>query len=174
MVTAETLNQYAWSAGETSSHIDEMSVRLPRDLVNQLMAFARANVPNECCGVGLGPAGSITEFHPIENVHETPRTRYEISAADQLRLFQRADARDWETTFVFHTHPETEPYPSATDVQLAGWPDAIYAIMGMGTAEPVLRAYRIRHGQIDECTVTVGSDPAIPVNSARIIQRRFP
>jgi proteasome lid subunit RPN8/RPN11 len=125
------------------------------ELWEELVAFGRAEKPKECCGIGIGPTGEVTEFHQLENVHEEPVTRYEISARDQLRLHLHAEDQGWDTTLVFHTHPATEPYPSATDLALAGWPDAVYAIMGLADPDaPILRAYRIVGGEVTELAVS--------------------
>ncbi|MBC7643580.1 MAG: M67 family metallopeptidase, partial [Thermoleophilia bacterium] len=129
---------------------------LPTDLYDRLVAFGQTVAPEECCGIGIGPTGEIAEFHPLVNVHHEPVTRYEASAADQLRLYLRADERGWDTTFVFHTHPATEPYPSVTDVALAAWPDAVYAILGLANEQPLLRAYRIIDEVITELPFTAG------------------
>lgn len=124
-------------------------------LFHALVTHARSTEPEECCGIGIGPVGSVAEFHPLANVHEQPVTRYEIASSDQLHLHLRAEDNEWETTLVFHSHPATEPYPSATDLSLAGWPDAIYAIMGLAGDEPELRAFRLRDGQVEELAVVV-------------------
>jgi len=130
---------------------------LSQELYDRLVEFGRSHAPEECVGIGLGAApGEVAEFHPVPNVHEHPVTRYHVSAADQLRLHLHAEDRGWLTTLVFHTHPATEPYPSPTDLALAAWPDAIYAIMGLGTDQPVLRAFRIVGGDVTELPVHVG------------------
>ena len=162
MVTADAAaaaaglqQRFGWTAGESTS-ITQTQGRLvlPPELSRKLTAFGRTLRPEECVGIGIGPAGTIAEFHALPNVHPEPVTRYEVSAADQLRLYLRADERGWDTTFVFHTHPATEPLPSQTDITLAAWPDAVYAIMGLADPEvPVLRAYRIVDREITELLV---------------------
>ncbi|MCW2959830.1 MAG: Mov34/MPN/PAD family protein [Thermoleophilia bacterium] len=124
------------------------------ELWEQLVTLARAEKPKECCGVGIGPVGEVARFHALENVHEEPITRYEISSKDQLRVHLEAEDNGWDVTLVFHSHPATEPYPSATDLALAGWPDAVYAIIGMADPDqPLLRAYRIVDAVITELDV---------------------
>lgn len=139
----------------TLARADHDRFELSRSLLTAMVVHARADHPRECCGLGLGPLDEIAEFHPLDNVHETPITRYEIAAADQLRLHLRAEERGWDTTLVFHSHPATEPYPSATDLALGGWPGAVYAIIGLADDEPLLRAYRIRDRAIVELEVIV-------------------
>jgi proteasome lid subunit RPN8/RPN11 len=153
---AEQLAQrYAWAAGAApNGEASFARLALGAELVARLEAFGRSEAPFECCGIGIGPAGEVAEFHPLLNVHEQPVTRYEIGAADQLRIFLRAEERGWGVTLVFHTHPATEAYPSETDVQLAGWPDAVYAIMSLADLEAAdLRAFRIVAREITELTV---------------------
>ncbi|MCW2949510.1 MAG: Mov34/MPN/PAD family protein [Thermoleophilia bacterium] len=150
---------YGWQ-GEgviaTASPADgEPGLSLNPKLWERLQAFGLTEKPHECVGVGLGPRGEVREFHPVENVHEQPVTRYEIAAGDQLRLYRRAEEHGWEITLVFHTHPATEPEPSQTDRALAGWPDAVYAILGLAdVARPTLRAWRIVGDQVTELPVT--------------------
>lgn len=163
MVTKQLQERFGWSVTDVDQSDAAVAltgadgrIEIGSALWDQLVAFGEAHSPEECCGVGIGPAGRVCEFLPVINVHEAPVTRYEISAADQLHIFQRADDRDWDVTLVFHTHPATEPYPSVTDISLAGWPDAVYAILGLGGETPLLRAYEIRDGNVTELAVQAG------------------
>ena len=129
-------------------------VRIPGAFREILHAFAVASQPFECCGIGIGPAGEVREFHPVPNVHGTPKTRYEIASTDQLRVFRRADDLGWDITLVFHSHPATQAFPSSTDVDLAGWPDAVYLIQGFPNDTPSLRAFHITNRQIAEVSIS--------------------
>lgn len=160
VVSAEDLSaRFGWRASEDESAgvgtTPSGPVVIPAGLREKLLAFASDAAPNECCGIGIGPSGRIAEFHPLPNTHETPVTRYHIAPGDQMRVFKSALERDWDFTLVFHSHPATEPYPSVTDVSLAGWPDAVYIIAGLAGG-PRLRAYRIVGGQISELEIAVG------------------
>jgi proteasome lid subunit RPN8/RPN11 len=141
---------YGWTGAgviATAEPTDEQPglVLVPR-LWERLQAFGLTEKPRECCGVGIGPAGEVREFIPVENVADEPITRYVIAPEDQLRIHKRAAAEGWDVTLVFHTHPATDPVPSVTDRTLAAWPDAVYAILGLGGSQPDLRAWRIRGG----------------------------
>lgn len=131
------------------------SIRLTGDLLAQMIEHARSTAPEECCAICIGEPDTVRELHAVANVHETPVTRYQIGAADQLRVYRRAEEHGWDFTLVFHSHPATEAWPSTTDVALASWPDAVYAILSLTGDEPVLRAYRIVDGEITELTVAV-------------------
>lgn len=148
--------RFGWSAaeaGEPPARVGGGGLHLPASLRERLVAFARSGAPCEVCGVGIGLTGEVAEFCPVANVHESPETRYEIGADDQIRLYRRAVDHGWETTLVFHSHPATEAWPSATDVALAAWPDAVYAIASLAGDEPVIRAFTIVRGTIAEVEV---------------------
>lgn len=121
-----------------------MAVRLTRAQREHLVAQARAEAPNECCGMLLGRGDIVEEVFPGRNVHETPRTRYELDPRDQLRAFRLMDERGWALVGIYHSHPQTEPRPSKTDKALAMYPDARYVIVSLrDPADPQMRAWRI-------------------------------
>lgn len=138
------------ATGGRAPHAPDGAALMPSALRRTLEDFARAAAPLECCGIGIGPPGTVAEFHPLPNVHEQPHTRYEIAADDQLRAYRRALERDWEITLVFHSHPQSEAFPSATDRRLAAWPDAVYAIMSLAEEPPTLRGFHIADGSVQE------------------------
>ena len=83
------------------------------------MAHARADHPDEACGVVAGPAGSDRpeRFIPMLNAARSP-TFYEFDSAEQLRLCREMDDRDEEPVVIYHSHTATEAYPSRTDISL--------------------------------------------------------
>ena len=66
------------------------------------------------------------------------------------------DQKEWELVGIYHSHTHTEAYPSKTDVELAFYPDALYFIVSLENREaPVIRAFRINDGRVDEEEVVV-------------------
>ena len=84
-----------------------------------MVAHARADHPDEACGVIAGPAGTDRpeRFIPMVNAARSP-TFYEFDSLDLLRLYREMDDRDEEPVVVYHSHTATEAYPSRTDVSL--------------------------------------------------------
>jgi proteasome lid subunit RPN8/RPN11 len=64
-----------------------------------------------------------------------------------------AEARGDEIVGVWHSHTHTDAYPSPTDVRQAADPAWVYVIVSLRDEAPVLRAYRIRDGEIAEVPV---------------------
>ncbi|WP_299560450.1 M67 family metallopeptidase [uncultured Mycolicibacterium sp.] len=128
-----------------------------RDLVDAMVAHARADHPDEACGVLAGPAGSDRpERHiPMINAERSP-TFYRFDSMEQLRVWREMDEADEEPVVIYHSHTGTEAYPSRTDVALAAEPDAHYVLIS--TRDPhehELRSYRIVDGVVTEEPVKI-------------------
>jgi [CysO sulfur-carrier protein]-S-L-cysteine hydrolase len=130
---------------------------ISKSLHDQIVAHARADHPDEACGVIAGPAGSDRpeRFIPMTNAARSP-TFYEFDSTEQFRVWRDMDDRDEEPVVIYHSHTATQAYPSRTDVSYAGEPGAHYVLVS--TREPAsteFRSYRIRAGEITEEPVTV-------------------
>jgi proteasome lid subunit RPN8/RPN11 len=122
-----------------------------------MVAHARADHPDEACGVLAGPDGSDRpERHiAMANAERSP-TFYRFDAQEQLKVWRAMDAADEVPVVIYHSHTATEPYPSRTDVSLAAEPDAHYVLVG--TTDPdqdELRSYRIVDGVVTEEPVKI-------------------
>ena len=130
-------------------------------LVDAMVAHARADHPDEACGVITGPEGSDrpTRHVPMLNAARSP-TFYEFDSGDLLRLYRDMDDRDEVPVVIYHSHTATEAYPSRTDVAYASEPDAHYVLIstretGAADGPFELRSYRIVDGIVTEEAVTV-------------------
>lgn len=111
--------------------------------------------PNEACGLLAGRGERVERVFPARNKEQSP-VRYEIDPADLLRIFRAIDEADLELVGIFHSHVFTQAYPSQTDVRLAYYPDAVYFLVSLANErEPVLRAFTIVDGQIDEIEMII-------------------
>ncbi len=123
---------------------------LPRSYSDEIIAHAREDAPNECCGLIAGNDGSATKLYRALNAEASPY-RYNVDPKDLLRIYRDIDGSGWDVLAIYHSHTHTEAYPSPTDVQLAAWPEACYVIVSLeDDANPVLRAFRIEDGQVTE------------------------
>jgi proteasome lid subunit RPN8/RPN11 len=125
-------------------------LKLERKYVDEIIAHAREDDPNECCGILAGKDGRVARLYRAVNAEASPY-RYNVDPKDLLRIYRECEKRGWDFVAIYHSHTHTEAYPSATDVRLAAWPDARYLIVSLADkANPVLRAFRIREGRIEE------------------------
>jgi proteasome lid subunit RPN8/RPN11 len=131
-------------------------MRIAPDLYEQIIAHARAEAPNECCGMVAARDGQAVKVYRARNVAPSPKLAYEIDGAEQFRIQMEIEDSGLDLGAIYHSHPRTEPYPSQTDVNLAFYPDATYVIVGLGGEEPIVRSYRIREGRVEEAELAVG------------------
>jgi [CysO sulfur-carrier protein]-S-L-cysteine hydrolase len=130
---------------------------IPRDLYDRIVAHARADHPDEACGVLAGPAGTDRpeRFIPMLNAARSP-TFYEFDSTEQLRVWRDMDDRDEEPVVIYHSHTATEAYPSRTDISYANEPGAHYVLVSTRDDDQTeFRSFRIREGQVAEEPVRV-------------------
>jgi len=111
----------------------------------EMVLHAREASPHECCGlIGGSQDGAARTVYRARNVATDPTVTYE-AAPEDLFLAQRAMRQRGEQLIaIYHSHPRAaDPQPSQTDVRLAYYPSAVYFIVGLGSEEPCVRAFRI-------------------------------
>jgi proteasome lid subunit RPN8/RPN11 len=125
---------------------------ISRDLADKIIAHARADHPDEACGVIAGPVGSDRpeRFIAMDNAERSP-TFYRFDSLEQLRVWREMDDRDEEPVVIYHSHTATEAYPSRTDISYASEPNAHYVLVSTREEDDVeFRSYRILDGVVTE------------------------
>ena len=119
-----------------------------------LVAHARSDHPFEVCGfLGVAADGTITHL-PITNA-ERSMTHYTMEPRELLRAVRTIEDSGWGMV-IYHSHTHTQAYPSATDVRLAAYPEALYLIVTLQDPDaPAARAFTILDGAISEVPVRV-------------------
>jgi proteasome lid subunit RPN8/RPN11 len=124
-------------------------------LAGELLAHARAEAPNEACGILSGSAaeGRATTYHPARNADASPYV-YSVHPDDLVRIVLGIEDAGEDLVAIFHSHTHTPAEPSPTDRRQAMYPDAIYLLATLmdPATEPTssLRAWRIRDGDATE------------------------
>jgi [CysO sulfur-carrier protein]-S-L-cysteine hydrolase len=131
-----------------------MRVHISRDVLDAILRHARAEAPNECCGLLVGTRRCIDESVPTRNVVASP-TRYEVDPREHIALIRRLRGTDREIVGTYHSHPASPPVPSPTDVAQAFYPDFAYLIVSLEETKTAIRGYRIRLGNVDPLDLVV-------------------
>jgi [CysO sulfur-carrier protein]-S-L-cysteine hydrolase len=119
-------------------------VVVPAEIRQRLVAHAREEAPNEACGLVAFRDGVAERYLPGENALASPY-RFELRPRDPTDFFLEDEGYELA---VFHSHPETAPRPSRTDIANIGlWEGRPYLILGLATGE--LAAWRIRDGNVE-------------------------
>jgi proteasome lid subunit RPN8/RPN11 len=135
-------------------------VEIPIDIVEGLVVHARAEYPNEMCGIVVGDAPAAAGGHPLRWVATRNKAasplRYEIDPDDLYRLTIETDDADEVFWAIAHSHTHSPARPSPTDVGLAFYPDALYILVSLAESEPAVTAWRIVDGRVHDVELVVG------------------
>ena len=130
--------------------------RIPRAIVEEMVAHARAEAPNEACGMVHAVNGTPVAVHRVTNAAASPY-RYLMDPQQQLQLDAQRD-RGGETLFaIYHSHVASPAYPSPTDVRMAffppgeldrepAYPETYYVLVSLAEEPPPVRAFHIGTG----------------------------
>lgn len=141
--------------------------RIRASLIDEMIAHAKQDHPDEACGVVAGPEGSDHPERLIRMVNaERSQTFFRFDPQEQLRLVRDLDDRDEEIIVVYHSHTATEAYPSRTDIGYAAEPQAHYILVstaesGSGDGSVPVRSYRIIDGEVTEEKLEIVADTAV-------------
>lgn len=130
-------------------------MRIDAALLERILAHARRDFPNECCGMIAVKDGVAVSVHEAENLAASP-LRFEVDGLEVHKTIEEIEAGGAELGAIYHSHTRSDPYPSQTDVNFAaGWPGVEWLIVGIPRdgGDPVIRSYRIDDGVIEEVGV---------------------
>ena len=149
-----------------TEHPGPESVALPALIRAAMIDHARAEYPNEMCGVIVGdrdPAagGSALRWETARNAEKSPM-RYVVDPQDLLRLTIETDDADEVFWAIVHSHVASPARPSPTDVRESHYPESLYLVLSLSpaeahpvTGEPGMRGWRIFDGTVHEVEVDI-------------------
>lgn len=134
---------------------------------DEIVAHAREDFPDECCGLLFGMGNRAERLLRMENVEHSP-LNYRVDSQKLLEAFQAMEEFGLDLVGIYHSHTHSPAEPSRTDIALAGYPDAHYLIVSLADpGRPILRAFLIDKGIVSEQPVTVASPAgAVEADSA--------
>lgn len=142
--------------------------------LEQIVAQARGDAPNETWGMIGGKNGRALKIYPMKNADDQPRIRYRAEPHQLLQVVREIeDEKQWDILAIYHSHPATEAYPSATDVREAHYPDSIYMLISLQNPDQAqVRGFRIVEGQVSEITLEI-EDGSSRTSARRAAGRPF-
>lgn len=133
---------------------------IPRSIADELLALARAELPNEACALLSGDlaTGIATTLHPARNAEASP-LRYDVHPDDLVHIVFEIEDAGRDLVGIFHSHTHTPAVPSPTDLRSAQYPDAFYVLATLSEPDAApadaLRAWRIVDQQSTEVPLTI-------------------
>ncbi|TAJ08857.1 MAG: M67 family peptidase [Nitrospirae bacterium] len=150
-------------------------LKIPRQILDEMVAHARALDPYECCGLLAGTDGAVSRHYRITNTvakdaqavevfdaanvkqladlseAQKAEVAYFMDPKEMLAAFKDMRERSLDLAVIYHSHTHSPAYPSMTDVGLALYPDAAYLIISLELkAAPDLRMYSIKGQQVTQ------------------------
>lgn len=143
----------------STGRIGAFDASISAELLQAVIDAARGDVPNEACGLLVGPAyaadgGTPTRYVSMRNAAESPY-RYLIDPQEQLGVWLELEDANEVPWAIVHSHVASPAVPSATDVGLAFFPDSLYVICSLASEVPTIRAWSIRDGAVTEVPLAV-------------------
>jgi proteasome lid subunit RPN8/RPN11 len=123
-------------------------LQMPRRLYEEMVAQARAELPNECCGLLAGHlvderpegkrVGRVVRCYPLINDAASPKEYYAVPSA----AFRDIRETGLELLAIYHSHPTSDPVPSRTDLERNYYgPEVVNFIISLKEAEPRVRGW---------------------------------
>lgn len=133
-------------------------ITFEKGIVERMISQARQELPNECCGILAGRKNGddieIIEIYPVKNIDESPE-HFSMDPKEQFQVYYTIRDRGLKLLGNYHSHPETPSRPSREDIRLAHDPEAVYGILSLAEAEPVLKFFYIKEGLPAELTLSI-------------------
>lgn len=127
-----------------------------RAAAEAIRANCRACYPDEACGLLAGadaPDGRrVVEAVAMRNVAPLRRRRFKLDPLEHLTAEREIEARGLSVVGFYHSHPDAEAVPSATDAAEA-WPFYSYVIVPVRTesiGDPRSWSFDESRGSFDE------------------------
>jgi proteasome lid subunit RPN8/RPN11 len=129
---------------------------IARPFLNQMLDHLHACYPWEGCGLLAGDEmGVVTAVYPIDNILQSP-TAYEMNPHQQIEALLALEAAGWQLLAIYHSHPQGPELPSATDIALAFYPEAVNIIVSLRVQSvPVVRAFQFVGQEVIEQKIKV-------------------
>ncbi len=124
----------------------KLAIRVRAGVLDAIVQHACAAVPDECCGILIGAGNDVDEAVAGRNIAERPTTRFLLDPHDHLDALRAARRRGADVVGFYHSHPRSDPQPSATDLAEATYTDHLFLIVGLASNPADVRLYRFIGG----------------------------
>jgi [CysO sulfur-carrier protein]-S-L-cysteine hydrolase len=131
---------------------------LNKSYVDEIIAQALAEAPDECCGILAGVEGKVVKLYRATNKDHSPY-RYTIEPTELIAFYRDMIEKGWELLAVYHSHTHTEAFPSPTDIESALPAQTVYLIVSLAdSSRPAIRGFHIDAGRVTEVELRIGAD----------------
>ncbi|MCI7759954.1 MAG: M67 family metallopeptidase [[Eubacterium] saphenum] len=123
-----------------------MTIKLKKADFERIVEHARAELPNEACGLIAGRVDGevkvVEKVYFLTNVDQS-NEHFSLDPKEQLAAVKDMRANGLAPLGNWHSHPESPSRPSEEDKRLAYDSKASYMILSLMEKTPVLNSFKI-------------------------------
>ncbi|GHU64594.1 Mov34/MPN/PAD-1 family protein [Bacteroidia bacterium] len=127
-------------------------IRIPQSIIDGIIAQARNELPNEACGLLVGNENEAVKQFPLTNIDHS-NEHFSFDPREQFGVLKEARSLGLQIIANYHSHPESPARPSEEDIRLAFDPDIIYIILSLQEETPVIKAFSIKNGTVEQIEI---------------------
>lgn len=124
-------------------------MRIRQDAYDRIVAHAKEEIPNECCGLLIGTPAFIHDVVRARNVRRSP-TKFQVEPADHFAAIRKARAAGFAVVGAYHSHPNGPSGPSETDRLRLNDPTMVHVIVSLAHGTRTVRAFRFNDGTFSQ------------------------
>ena len=124
-------------------------ISIKQSIIDQIVAHARHELPNEACGYLAGDDGVVTHSYQLTNIDHSPE-HFSFDPAEQFQTVRDARNKGLQIVANYHSHPATPARPSVEDIRLAYDPEISYLIISLASNQSDVKSFRIKDSIVEK------------------------
>lgn len=132
-----------------------MNFKLPHALKAQITDHAMTTPAVEVCGLLASKGATVCSVYPIPNIAEQPATSFYMEPHAQIAALKAMRQHGEALCAIYHSHPNSEAWPSDRDLQLAAYPGTAYLIVSLLKKEPEINAFMFNGKRFSPITLEI-------------------
>lgn len=124
-------------------------ISIKQSVIDQIVAHATNDLPNEACGYLAGNEGVVTHSYQLTNIDHSPE-HFSFDPAEQFQTVRDARSKGLQIMANYHSHPESPARPSFEDILLAYDPEISYLIISLANSQVDVKSFKIKDSIVEK------------------------
>ncbi len=129
-------------------------ITIQQSVIDQIVAHASIELPNEACGYLAGNDGVITHGYRLTNIDHSSE-HFSFDPTEQFQAVKDARSKGLQILANYHSHPETPARPSVEDIRLAYDPEISYIIISLANSQVDVKSFKIKDSIVEKEEIVI-------------------